>query len=414
MKRFCFLYLGLVYLLGMERADAQTLHTAGAIENHVQLETIDGRGWHFAGTTEDRVDQDQLVRWGSWPGILRAQGIWLRDGSWLCGEIGLSGDQLTVESVWLQCPPIAQSNVRGLVLTPPASLSAWIELWRQMLAVEGQQDVVWLGGNRRISGIVRRLESTGRQSSTRLTIDSNGRTVELDFDDIQAIVFSPALLGGVRPPAARLSVGLDDGALLLARETGTRDGRMTFLLESGIEVASLDAAREFSTGVTYVENHPSDTIFLSDLEPASYRHLGDSKLEWELGIDKDLLSRPLMTAGGTVHRGLATHSSSQVAYRWDGSAGRFLAEVVLAPPDPQANPRLGSVDCQVLLARGGKLELVQSFTLVRTSGERSTEASANVDVDVGDAQLVVLVTDQADFGQYGDHVLWLSARFAGP
>jgi hypothetical protein len=60
-----------------------------------------------------------------------------------------------------------------------------------------------------------------------------------------------------------------------------------------------------------------------------------------------------------------------------------------------------------MLARGGKLQQVATFNL-----DRSETSAKPVDVDISGAQLLVLVTEEADFAQYGDHVLWLDARIA--
>jgi len=99
------------------------------------------------------------------------------------------------------------------------------------------------------------------------------------------------------------------------------------------------------------------------------------------------------------------HSSSQVAYRLDGSEKRMLVEVQLAKPADGANEQLGSVNCQVMVARAGKLQQIADFHL-----DRSRSDPHFLDLDISGSQLLVLVTDQSDFAQYGDHVLWLDAR----
>jgi hypothetical protein len=152
---------------------------------------------------------------------------------------------------------------------------------------------------------------------------------------------------------------------------------------------------------------------LSDLVPARYRHVSDSTLRWELGIDRDLFGAALHTDSSLYLRGLASHSSSQIAYRWDGSPVRLLAEVTLAAAAPGSAAQLGSVDCQVLVARGGKLQSVHTFSLRRTA-QGATQMVELIDLELRDAQLIVLVTDKSDYGQYGDHVLWLDARLSTP
>jgi hypothetical protein len=66
-----------------------------------------------------------------------------------------------------------------------------------------------------------------------------------------------------------------------------------------------------------------------------------------------------------------------------------------------------------MLARGSELETVERFSLQRKPDLR-TPAVKLLDIDLSRAKLVVLVTEKADFGQYGDQVLWLDARIAPP
>jgi NPCBM/NEW2 domain len=149
---------------------------------------------------------------------------------------------------------------------------------------------------------------------------------------------------------------------------------------------------------------------LDQLKPASYRHVSDNQLEYGLGIGRDVNGNPLQFGSrrqsGIAFRGVALHSSARAAYRWDGSPGKFLTEVQLAP----TAGRLGSVICKVVLARGGNLQTVSEFSL--RAGDGVT--SHLVDIDIDGAQLVVLVVEKADQGQVGDHVLWLDARFSTP
>ncbi len=132
-------------------------------------------------------------------------------------------------------------------------------------------------------------------------------------------------------------------------------------------------------------------------------------MNWPLGKNRDLLGRPLLQRTsdgvGIVDRGLATHSASQVAYRLDGKPAKFLAEVVMALPSEGAAEELGNAVCQVLLARNGKLQSAAKIQL-----DRLQPQSQRVEVDLSDAQLLVLVTEQDDYSQFGDHILWLDAR----
>ena len=181
--------------------------------------------------------------------------------------------------------------------------------------------------------------------------------------------------------------------------------RLKFVLAAGLSVTSLDSRLVFLTGITGIvcHNETSRLAFLSDLEPANYRYVSDSTLSWKLGRDQDCLGHTLLGRDShgqwiRVPKGIATHSRSQVAYRWDGKPANFLAQIA------RASGASGIVECKILLAKAGQLRVASSFRLDNTTEE------AFVDVDLTDAQLLVLLTEPAELGSYGDHVLWLDAR----
>lgn len=396
-------------------AAAQTLHTTGAIFDEARLFLVaETAAWRFElGTDSTRsltIERAELVRWGTWSGILSAPAVWLQDGGWVCGSLNIEdGKQIRVESDWLQLPPIPMDIVRGLVLTPPASFSRWQQLRLEMAQASGQQDALWLSGGRRLNGIIRWPPTTWSETS-QLNVEAGGQILAIAVDEIQAIVLSPALTGKLPARQSSLQVGLVDGTLLHARslELATSEARVT--LASGLEMQSLDPPTIFgSEAITFLAQPPGDerVVLLSDLDPASYRHVADSTLAWQLGVDRDLYGFPLATVAGQAFRGLAMHSSSQVAYRWDGSPGKLLAEIVFAVPHPQADPRTGSVSCRVMIVRSSELETVTEISMQRGA---SSSSAQTIDVDVSGAKLIVLVTEKADYRQFGDHVLWLDAR----
>jgi len=405
-------------------AIAQQLHLADSIVPFAELQTITPDGWKFAPINRP-VDRSEIVRWGTWPGILKQQAVWLNDGSWLVGEIDDSnGSTLKIDNDWLELPPIDLSIVRGIVVNPPASFSKWLELQQQMLATEGGQDVVWMLNRQRVAGVVRWPNDPNQFQQ--LTLDSQNQVIAIDFDSVAAIVFSPTLVGPL-PVAAKHTIGLSDGSMLRIASISVPDDRaVSIRLLADLELKSVDPPAGFASAVRYIAEGAPRVTFLSDLEPASYRNASETKLLWELGRDVDVSRQPLTYSGGIAAKGLALHSSSQVAYRWDGKPARLLAQVVLAPKHPQALVTPGSATCQVLVARGGKLETVEEFTLSRSVSEtgaidlkskdglKQAELELNaerlVDVDLTSAQLVVLIVEKGDYGQYGDQVFWLDAR----
>ncbi len=400
-------------------AFAQTLHTRSSIAPQAALLGFSPEGdWTFQiEEAPVSVPRTQMVRWGGWMGVLKEQAVWLGDGSWLCGDISFTDShRIVVDSEWFKSADISLDSVRGVLLTPPQTLDRWLQLQAEMLEVSGDRDLLWLAGNKKLSGVIRWPTVTAPRVET-LQVDTAGQLIVLPLNSVEAIVFSPTLVGSLPQRLARqqagtsFKLGLADGSLLNVQSFSLDATRAQLTLEDSSELLTLDTPNRFSQAVKFIEGPASDAIFLSQLEPASYRHLSDSVLHWELGRDRDVYHQPLHTTELQFFRGLAMHSSSQAAFRWDGSGARFLSEVVFAAPAVQASPSLGSVDCQVLVARAGKLETVLEFSLRRHS-HGQLESTRIIDVDVTGAQLVVLVTEKSDFGQYADHVLWLDARIA--
>ncbi len=411
-----YLILCLISLCAMPQgAQAQILHTLDSIARPARLVALTAADqWTLAVNNQERtVASSALVRWGSWPGVLSEQAVWLSDGSLLCGAVGISDSHVTVTNDWLDAPQLVWEAIRGLVLAPPTTLANWLALQTQMEAVRGDQDVVWLAGGRKLSGILR-ISANPNSDQPTIDIDTAGQSVTLALDEIEAIVFSPTLLGPLPTHNDTSAVCLIDGSRLWVSHIAPSPSSVELTLENALRLKSFDAAPQFIPAIVSLARPTARTQFLSDLTPASYRHLSDSTLTWELGFDRDVFSQPLHSEKGIFQKGMATHSSSQVAFRWDGSAAQFLAEARMAAPAPQAAPRLGSVRCQVLLARAGKLQTVHDFSLGRIApgahSEPDRKAIELITVDLLGAELVVLVTDKADFAQYGDHLLWLDAR----
>ncbi len=414
MNRYLFLYLIVLSVLPHD-ARAQSLHTLDTVAQPARLVALTATDlWTLAVNNQERkVASSALVRWGSWPGVLDEQAVWLSDGSFLCGPLDISGSQVTLTNDWLDSPPLAWETIRGLVLAPPTTLANWLALQTQMEAVRGDQDMVWLSGGRKLSGILR-VVPTSNSDQTSIDIDTAGQTVTMTLDEIEAIVFSPTLLGPLPTHVDATSLCLVDGSRLWVTHVTPGPSSVELTLENALSLKSFDAAPQFIPAIVSLARPQANTQFLSDLPPASYRHLPDSTLTWKLGTDLDVFNQSLHNEKGMFPRGLATHSSSQVAFRWDGTAAQFLAEARLAAPAPQADPALGSVRCQVLLARDGKLQTVREFSLERIAPSAQALADRKtcelISVDLLGAELVVLVTDKADFAQYGDQLLWLDAR----
>jgi NPCBM/NEW2 domain len=401
---------------------AKVLHLSDRILVDAQLTDFAASQWKFqigpqearsaqAASTAQAVESDQLVRWGAWSGVIGRQAVWLGDDSWLAGDLELSSSKsIRLQSRWLDLPEIPWSEVRGLVLSPVASLAEWIELESMLRSVEGERDVIWLRDRRQVSGVVDWSQLGTKADQLIIKVDQ--QQLNIPLVDVLAFVASPALIG---PPSSnhRLQVGLIDGSLLNTVAIKSTQRGLSIQLGNLPKVESLDWSGQFCRSINYLSSVELENVQRLDaLKYAAYKHLSDNQLDFPLGVNRDVYGKPLTALAkyplarhqaGIIFHGLAMHSSAQVAYRWDRSPGKLLAEVRLA--DPTA--RLGNVQCKVMLARQTKLEEALQFSL---QVDDISLASKLVEVDLRDAQLVVLVVEKALQGQYGDHVFWLDAR----
>ncbi|MCC6508995.1 MAG: NPCBM/NEW2 domain-containing protein, partial [Pirellulaceae bacterium] len=201
----------------------------------------------------------------------------------------------------------------------------------------------------------------------------------------------------------------DGSHLQVERIQRRADGRVQLTLGDQRSLVSLDDSSQFVQQINSLIASPKGVIWLSNLEPARYRALDESgRLEWPLGRDRDLFGQPLFDQWNqAIERALVVHAPAQVAYRWDGSKAKFLADISILPNRSPAGTdlALGSASCKVMLARNGQLsDAFQSVVL------RHGDKPVSIDLDVTDAQLIVLLVDPADESTLGDHVLWQDAR----
>lgn len=365
-------------------------------------------------TATKTFDGHEIVRWGKQRASSGAALVWLADGSWLAGQLQWKSDQaFELVSDWFAPMELTITQVRGLVLKPSPSIQRFGELERKMQRLTGSADAIWNGRSEQLSGVLavklRPAVEAGLPPSAvwLLKTTASAEQIELESDSVQAIAFSPILRRPVRPPASALRLDLRDGSQLNVIAIGrSSKGRITLTLADHRVLEALDNSAQFVSAVARISGEPERIVWLDSLEPARYRFAQQKgELTWDLGRNQDLFGQPLSIAGETVPHGIAMHAPSQVAYRWDGRPAKFLAEVGLyRTPDGLPTP-VGSAECTVLVARQGKLvEIYRSPVL------RPTAPAAPVEVDISDAQLVVLLVEQADQGPVGDHVLWREAR----
>ncbi len=245
--------------------------------------------------------------------------------------------------------------------------------------------------------------------------------VEFPESDLCAVVFSPVL----RPDLPQESTNqtacnlvLRDGTALRAAKMEHHEGHLRIQTVGGMLVDSFDPPAQFLPAIVEIWSQPKNVQWLSRMEPARYRWLpsAGNRLDWPLGRDRDLFGEPLFDKNSTMRHSLTMHAPSQAAYRWDGSAGKFLSEVSLWSDPRSSEPLVGSAICKVLVGRNQKLDEVFRSETLRPGAKPQA-----VTVDITGGQLVVLLSRKPTKAQsvimlYGArHALHLSASaYDGP
>lgn len=389
------------------------LHLTDRIVSNSKLVTVEGSNWGFQvpGKVENElIKLGSITRWGNWRGVIGKQAIWMSDGSWLAGEIQLdTKDQVQLQSRWLQLGSIPTKSIRAMLISPTASLADWINIQQTLLNYSGESDSIWLRDRKQIVGIIQAESLVSSSNSVEILVAN--QPVAIPLEQISLIAFSPTLQGPIAYDPTE-QIGLQDGTLMSCVSITSKDNRIQIVSQAGIKTQSLDFPDDFLSSITYL-SHPTQQNVqrLDQLKPASFKHIADSTLEFSLGVNKDVYGQPLTSGSrrdsGIVFHGLAMHSSSQVAFRWDGSSAKLLAEVQLAANAPASTETI----CKVLLARDGQLATAKEFTLSKAS---EAESKQLLEIDIAKSQLIVLVVEKSTQSQFGDHVLWLDPRIVSP
>lgn len=412
---------------------AQALHLPQEILPEAQLAGLDSQGrWVFqvgaaadghmsqlgkrgssADLDERRLRWDQFVRWGGWRLNTSSPSVWLDDGTWLCGQLQFDEGVAIVESAAFEAIRIPMPQVRGIVFTPYANPYAMNQLIGEMRSATGDRDVIWLVDGRKVTGVMRMEASLQAQGGLKIFLKGVKQDAELLPSDIRAVAISPTLHPRLDSFPQSPILGLLDGCRLNVRQQAIVGKRVEIETVGGLKVITRGDSNDLAGEVIFLAGQPAEVQRLAGVTPASYKHIGDSLLQWPLGRDEDLLHRPLAGPDGNTSSGLAMHSLSQVAYRWDGTPGKLLAELCLAKPVGSANSFGGSLTCEVLVARSAGLEKIGEYQLVRNADEGASASvgpTTLLELDITGAKLIVLVARPGSLGEYGDHVLWLDAR----
>jgi hypothetical protein len=229
-------------------------------------------------------------------------------------------------------------------------------------------------------------------------VDSGVATIPIER--IAAAIFNPSLVETPQPRGLRAWIGLEDDGLLLVEQVRSQSGMTILTLPGGLRLQTDDEG--FRGSVQLVQPLGGKATYLSDLPPLSYRHIPYLTLEWDYALDRNVLGGRLRVRGQVFVKGLGMHSASRIAYRLDGKAARFRAQLAV----DDAAGRDGSVIFRVYTAGAdGQFQPAYESRVIR-GGEPPTPISVNIAA----AKAIALIVEHADRGDMQDYADWIDAR----
>ncbi len=350
--------------------------------------------WAFQFESADgprEVRADQLVTWG--------QFVDPRDGVQvvLAGGDVLVVQRVKIENEQLVCTrpdnePLALpiGLVAGLILQPAPDAAKGDRLLSRILSLVGQDDRVILENDDELTGTISTFDGESLQ------LKSEVGALRLARGKLAAVIFNPILVNKPRPGGLRVLVGLKNGSRLTAISAHSDEGQIAIKLPGGI---ALDVPIE---SIVALQPLGGRVVYLSDLEPAGYRHIPFLELAWPYHRDRSVNGTLLRAGGALFLKGLGMHSPSRITYELDQPYERFDADVAV---DGQTGQR-GSVVFRVFVDDGTGAWQERARSEIVRGGQPPTPLT----VDVSGAKRISLLVDFADWGDEQDHADWLNAR----
>jgi len=371
-----------------------------------RLTSIDA-DWKLTFERDDgssvELSADELVRWGHPAPHTRGSVVLTVAGGRLSGTLLMLGNKhllldapklFNTQTRGLQIP---LSAIEGMVLRVPPDVKRLDSIAAKLRAQRPQTDVVTLVNGDRISGTVAEYDEARPDGGLRVRGEGGERNVPVE--DVASLALNAALVKSPRLSDPRVIVSLAGGNRLLVTSAE--------VLTGGDAQVRLQVAGGFHVDVEKLKDivgiQPlgGRVTYLSDLEPAAYRHVPYLKLAWPFHADRNAEGGPLRAGGQTYIKGLGMHSPSRLTYRLDGKQQRFQAQVAV---DESAG-RDGSVRALVYVLDGQQWKQAFASDTIR-GGDKPLDVS----VDVSGARAITLVVDPADRGDQRDLANWLDAR----
>jgi hypothetical protein len=364
---------------------------------HGQLVAADA-GWKLrfadAGSQREIAGADLAV-WGGFVEPAHGLRILLAGGGLVVLDtVAIKGEQLRGESQLLGTLDLPLELIAGIVFRPPFARAGDDRLAARIDGFSGQSDLVLLENADELTGTIASLEEKvlTLQTADRVGADK----VDVETKTVAAVIFNPTLIQKSRPSGLRTLVGFTDGSRVTAIAITANKGSAQIKLIGGTAINCPTDA------IAALQLLGGRAVYLSDLKPASYRHIPYLQLSWPFVADRSVLGGQLRAAGMLYAKGLGMHSPARITYDFDRPYRRFETEVAI---DAEAGSG-GSAVFHVFTDDGSGTwqERATSETL------RGGDPPAPLSVDLSGAKRISLLVDFADHGDELDHADWLNAR----
>ncbi len=243
--------------------------------------------------------------------------------------------------------------VAGIVFEPSADRARYDRTLDRVLSLTSQVDRIILDNGDELTGTISSIDPAT------LHLKSDTGDWDLEQAKLRAVLFNSILIDRPSPTGLRVVVGWQDGSRTAAVSL-VSDGKIAQLkLVGGVNVPlpmeSIVALQAMGGAVEY----------LSDLKPASYRHIPFLELSWPFETDRSVQGSLLMVDGKLYLKGLGMHSPSRITYELDQDYRRFDAEVAI---DAEAGRR-GSVVLRVFADDGSGAWQERATSQIMRGGE---------------------------------------------
>jgi hypothetical protein len=289
------------------------------------LVSIDGEGLVFRedSGTERRLDRRELIRWGHPAEALRGAQLHLAGGGLLVGDVlKADPDRIKVFSPLFGDLELDVSSLVGVVQHPPVGPSSrdrWFAPGEPIL----NRDHLYLENGDVLEGTMISWIEPSPGLSPVVTFKTGDDPREIPVTGVRALRFDPGLVAVPERMENGWRVGFRDGTYFAATTLFEREGQAVIERPGGVSWAC-----QF-TQVVWLQPIHDSVLYLSDLEPQSYKHVPYLTRTWPLGRDRSCTGARLRAGGRLYGRGISFHSAAQATYRLDGQWSTLAADLAI-------------------------------------------------------------------------------------